>query len=97
MGLLSPSRKTKFSCANERGRGKKYFPCSADHEQDWQPYKVDPYSCYMCDHIFIFASEVCSVRKILLSYMVICPSELHNTQCAFDPPIEHYDKKRVIS
>ena len=26
------------------------FPCSADHEQDWQPYPVDPYSCYMCDH-----------------------------------------------
>ena len=22
------------------------FPCSADHEQDWQPYPVDPYSCY---------------------------------------------------
>ena len=21
-----------------------YFPCSADHEQDWQPYPVDPYS-----------------------------------------------------
>ena len=21
--------------------------CSADHEQDWQPYPVDPYSCYM--------------------------------------------------
>ena len=19
----------------ERGKGKKYFPCSADHEQDW--------------------------------------------------------------
>ena len=23
---------------------------SADHEQDWQPYPVDPYFCYMCDH-----------------------------------------------
>ena len=22
------------------------FPCSADHEQNWQPYLVDPYSCY---------------------------------------------------
>ena len=21
-----------------------YFPCSADHEQNWQPYPVDPYS-----------------------------------------------------
>ena len=21
-----------------------YFSCSADHEQDWQPYPIDPYS-----------------------------------------------------
>ena len=27
---------------------KNHFPCSVDHEQDWQPYPVDPYSCYMC-------------------------------------------------
>ena len=31
----------------ERGHGNVHFPCSADHEQDWQPYPVDPYSCYM--------------------------------------------------
>ena len=35
---------------HERGQGNINFPCSADHEQDWQPYPVDPYSCYMCDH-----------------------------------------------
>ena len=29
---------------NERGQGNVHFPCSADHEQDWQPYPVDPYS-----------------------------------------------------
>ena len=36
----------------ERGQGSIHFPCSADNEQDWQPYPVDPYSCYtcMCDH-----------------------------------------------
>ena len=35
----------------ERGQGNIIFPCSADHEQNWQPYPVDPYSCYMmCDH-----------------------------------------------
>ena len=27
----------------ERGQGNIHFPCSADHEQDWQPYPVDPY------------------------------------------------------
>ena len=32
----------------EWGQGNVHFPCSADHEQDWQPYPVDPYSCYIC-------------------------------------------------
>ena len=31
---------------HERGQENIIFPCSADHEQDWQPYPVDPYSCY---------------------------------------------------
>ena len=31
-----------------RGQGNINFPCSADHEQDWQPYLVDPYSA-ICD------------------------------------------------
>ena len=31
----------------ERGQVNMNFPCSADHEQEWQPYPVDPYSCYM--------------------------------------------------
>ena len=25
----------------ERGHGKKKFPCSAEHEQNWQPYPVE--------------------------------------------------------
>ena len=37
----------------ERGQGNIHFPCSADHEQDRQPYPVDPYYCYMCDHTYI--------------------------------------------
>ena len=28
----------------ERRQGNIDFRCSADHEQDWQPYTVDPYS-----------------------------------------------------
>ena len=27
---------------HERGQGNIDFPCSADHEQDWQPYPIDP-------------------------------------------------------
>ena len=38
---------------HERARGNSHFSCSADHEQDGQPYPVDPYSCDMCDHINI--------------------------------------------
>ena len=37
----------------ERGQGNIDVPCSADHEQDWQLYPVDPYSCYMCDYTYI--------------------------------------------
>ena len=33
-----------------RGQGNIHFPCSADHEQDWQPYPVDPYHTLLDDH-----------------------------------------------
>ena len=33
-----------------RGQGNDHFPCSADHEQDWQPYPVDPYSAVISDY-----------------------------------------------
>ena len=36
-----------------RGQGNIHFPCSADHEQDWQPYPVDPYSAVYDDHTYI--------------------------------------------
>ena len=35
-----------------RGQGYVYFPCSADHEQDWQLYPVDPYSAICDDHTY---------------------------------------------
>ena len=35
-----------------QGQGNIDFPCSAGHEQDWQPYTVDPY--IICDdHTYI--------------------------------------------
>ena len=36
-----------------RGQGNIHFPCSADHEQDWQPYPVDSYSAICDDHTYI--------------------------------------------
>ena len=40
-----------------RGQGNIHFPCSADHEQDWQPYPVDPYSAICDDHTYILARD----------------------------------------
>ena len=51
---------------HERGQGNIHFPCSADHEQDWQPYPVDPYSCYMCDHTYIHTY----IRKRAVSHIL---------------------------
>ena len=38
------------------GTGNTHFPCSADHEQDWQPYPVDPYSAICDDHTYILTT-----------------------------------------
>ena len=35
-----------------RGQGNIHSPCSVDHEQDWRPYPVDPYSDICDDHIY---------------------------------------------
>ena len=43
----------------ERGQGHIHFSCTADHEQDWQPYPIDPYSAIVCDgHTNIHTSEL---------------------------------------
>ena len=36
-----------------RGQGNIHLPCSGDHEQDWQPYAVDPYSAICDNHTYI--------------------------------------------
>ena len=38
---------------HERRQRNIHFPCSVDHVQDWQPYPVDPCSCYMCDYTYV--------------------------------------------
>ena len=37
----------------KRGEGNIIFPCSVDHEQDWQPYPVDLYSAICDDRTYI--------------------------------------------
>ena len=46
-----------------RGPGNNHFPCSADHEQDWQPYLVDPYSA-ICDDLFFVFVLFCLVAVV---------------------------------
>ena len=36
-----------------QGQENMIFPCSADHEQDWQPFLVDPSSAICNDHTYI--------------------------------------------
>ena len=40
------------------GTRKYSFPLFSGHEQDWQPYPVDPYSCYMYDHTYIYTKTI---------------------------------------
>ena len=47
----------------ERGQGNIHFPYSADHEQDWRLYPVDPSSCYMCDHTHIISENIQLLSK----------------------------------
>ena len=65
-----------------RGQGNVHFPCSADHEQDWQPYPVDPYSAVCDDHTYIHTYHR---SAILIQYLRIC---LYST-CAFIPATYH--------
>ena len=44
----------------ELGQGKFCFLCSADHEQDWQPYPVDAQSAESDDHEYE-SNRICSL------------------------------------
>ena len=51
----------------ERGQGKTYFPCSADHEQDWQPYPIGP--CTLLNVLTRHTSYILhTIRSIRLIY-----------------------------
>ena len=54
-----------------RGQWNINCPCSADHEQDWQPYPVDPYPAICDDHTYIhthlpyIAQNLVSLRHVV--------------------------------
>ena len=51
------------SFRRERGQKNVYFPCLVDHEQDRQPYPVDPYSAVCDDHTYRKSIAVLLLRK----------------------------------
>ena len=58
-----------------RGQGNIYFPCSADHEQDWQPYPVDPYYAICDDHTYIHTYIQGGEHKVLRAQVRIVQVE----------------------
>ena len=61
----------------ECGQGNVHFPYSADHEQDWQPYPVDPYSDIYVDHdlqstlIYTYLNPIPNKINKKLSYIFV--------------------------
>ena len=45
-----PNSREDKNIRREQGQGKFRFPCSAEYEQDWQPYPVDTQSAESHDH-----------------------------------------------
>ena len=69
-GAAEPSREAKNLSANAN-RGILVF-----HEQDWQPYPVDPDSCYICDYKYIHTYRLMSVLEIgQIDQSIACQQE----------------------
>ena len=51
-GTAEPVSREQF-LGRKRGQENIHFPCSSDHEQDWQPYRVDPSLAICDDHRYI--------------------------------------------
>ena len=59
-----------------RGQGSADFPCSADHEQNWQSYPVNPCSAIGDDHTYyilyyIIYSHGCAAINTLEYYTIL--------------------------
>ena len=64
-----PHSSDTLCIAHVNNRDRKYinFSCSDDHEQDWQPYPLDPYSSMCDDHThFIPIMGVGKERRTLI-------------------------------
>ena len=43
--------------------GKQHVSCLGDHEQDWQPYLIDPYSAIRADHTYLVHTYTSSTNE----------------------------------
>ena len=67
-GRPNPYRENKLSEART-GTWSNYFPCSANHEKDWEPCPVDPYSAIIRDdHLRIPNNILCHQIMHCLHY-----------------------------
>ena len=64
-----------------RGQGNVHFPCSADHEQDWQPYPVDTYSAICDDHTYIHTPR--EFEKLLRTILPVVTKDLSISRLHF--------------
>ena len=56
---------------HEREQKNIHFPCSADHEQDWQPYRlIHTLAICMCDHTYILHACAPTARRSHLTTIV---------------------------
>ena len=68
----------------ERGQGNINFPCSADHEQDWQPYPVDPYSSCYTSMIICVTIHTYTLHLPVLSLMYSIHYQFLRACCNFE-------------
>ena len=71
-----------------RERGQEYipFPCSADHEQDWQPNPVDRYSCYI--YVTITYIYIVPVLELEYSFYFIPTMNMPRISCTTTAQVE---------
>ena len=82
-----------------RGQGNIHFPCSADYDQDWQPYPVYPYSAICDDRTYIHTYHVDGI----FAFRQLPPEAVARIPFVFKPPLKNayftqrYKERRACS
>ena len=66
----------------ERGQGNTTFSCPADHEQDWEPYPVDPSLATYDDHTYAWLGS-CLIPSVVAVPVCLCVDTTTNSSTAF--------------